>query len=158
MSKLQILNISTTDFMIGETDLGLLYRPKGLERDCKHGRWTIKLSGITVEFKDANPTIFGKLKSLAAAYLFVMENGEDEMLPPVLKDKYDKTGLLGMYRRGGLKAHYHVRIYGDIVDVPIDTKKNDNREFTTASRIQGKLMKTVPKELLYSFEKLNPFI
>lgn len=157
MSKLHIMNVTNDQFMILETDIGLLYRPNGLERDERKGRWTIKLSGFTVEFKDANPTIFGKLRALANAYLFVMENGENEMLPPIT-DKYDKTGLLGMYRRGGLKAHYHVRIYGDIVDVAIDTKRNDNREFTAAARIQSKLMKDIPSELLHSLEKLNPFI
>lgn len=154
---MQIINIDKKRFLISETGTGLMYRPNGMSREDSRNRWVIRLDGITKEFKDSDPSIFGKLKSLAQVYLFVMENGEEELLP-VLGEKYSGSGLLGMYHRGGLKPHYHVRVFGDIVEVPICAKKNNHREFVQASRIQEKLMKDIPAELLQSLEKLSPYL
>ncbi len=154
---MKIINIDNKRFLISETNMGLLYRPNGMSRDDSGNRWVIKLGGFTKPFVDEDPTIFGKLKALAKLYMFVLESGEEEILPD-LGDKYGETGLTGMYHRGGLKPHYHVQVYGDIIKVYMDPKKTSHKEFTQASRLQNRLMKDIPIELMTSIEKLSPYL
>lgn len=154
---MKIINLSDKKFMIAETGLGILYLPAGMFRDEEHGRWVLRLNGRTRPFYDKRTDMFGKLKSLAELYLFVMENGEKELLP-FLGEKFSSTGLLGMYYRDGLNPHYHVQVYGDIVKIYLDKKKKTHREFNQAARLQDRLFKDIPGDLTLSLEKLNPYI
>ncbi len=154
---MKIINLSDNKFMIAETGLGILYLPAGMFRDEEHGRWVLRLNGRTRPFYDKRTDMFGKLKSLAELYLFVMENGEKELLP-FLGEKFSSTGLLGMYYRDGLNPHYHVQVYGDIVKIYLDKKKKTHREFNQAARLQDRLFKDIPGDLTLSLEKLNPYI
>lgn len=136
--------------------LGIMYVPNGMVRDEVRKRWTISLKGLIMEFKDEPENMFGPVKSLAQAYVYTLENGETQHLRKP-DEKFTPFGIQGIYRRGGLKPHYLIRVYGE--EHQIDIGKVEKREAQQAMRKHTDLNKLlVPYDLKYSLSKIANYL
>ena len=151
---MQVVMIDKNTMVLPGTHMGLLYVPQGMRRDYVNNRWVIVLEGITKEFKDSDG-FFGALESLARAYIYTMENGENKHLPK-LNDRFTEFGVQGIYRRGGLNPHYLVRVYGK--EEIIKLGKVEKREAQQALRLKAKLDRMIPAKLIQSFEMVTKYV